>query len=54
MHGRLKSNNCVVDDRWAVKISGRYLNVTGSFTLSESERATEFFSLIFIVAQCER
>ena len=22
-HGRLKSSNCVVDDRWTVKITGR-------------------------------
>ena len=23
-HGRLTSSNCVVDDRWMVKITGRY------------------------------
>lgn len=24
-HGRLSSNNCVVDDRWVVKIAGTYV-----------------------------
>jgi len=28
IHGRLKANNCVVDDRWTVKVTGRKINVT--------------------------
>ena len=51
VHGRLKSNNCVVDDRWAVKISGQYRSVKGSFTMNESERETELVFFIFVVAQ---
>lgn len=24
-HGRLKSSNCLVDNRWTIKLSGKYL-----------------------------
>ena len=24
VHGRLKSSNCIIDDRWSVKIAGQY------------------------------
>lgn len=28
IHGRLKSSNCVVDDRWSVKIAGNFIKET--------------------------
>lgn len=38
-HGHLKSSNCVVDDRWTVKIAGGWWDVPLKLTLSPVDDA---------------